>query len=273
MKFKKEIILSVIIGALVIYPIVYMMGVKAEQSGTSPESGSVSKIKELYDKLVLENKGNDETGSWGDAGSMWNRIYSAADSAVDYSLQQYEERDDYAGTYNGGVAPEDYQEEEAVWTDYSVGAELVWKDERTGVYWSANRVGTATNIFTAMSLNTCDFFNEELYEKRGDYSGNDPDCRDAINYCATLEYGGRTDWYLPTHKELLMAYIDGVYNKAGTTPANAASFAFGSVGQANSSSSESSGYPTYAWSVMIWRGSCSAALKTTPIAVRCVSRD
>jgi hypothetical protein len=36
---------------------------------------------------------------------------------------------------------------------------------------------------------------------------------DAITYCSALSYGGYTDWRLPTQKELLTAYIAGIYSK------------------------------------------------------------
>jgi hypothetical protein len=96
---------------------------------------------------------------------------------------------------------------------------------------------------------------------------------DAINYCATLTYAGRSDWYLPSQKELLMAYIDGMMNKAGTTLTNAAAFTTANI---TWSSSEVSGNTARAWDVLIGNGysdSITNKSSTATIATRCVSRD
>lgn len=50
----------------------------AEQVGSSPESGSSSRIKTIYDSLTSSSFGSTSAGAWGDWGSMWNRIYSAS---------------------------------------------------------------------------------------------------------------------------------------------------------------------------------------------------
>lgn len=276
MKFRKDIAVTALIASvtsvLLISPLTYMIGVNAEQGGTSPESGVVSRIGELFGFYEERGQGSDEAGDWGDYGSMWNRIFS---NRVDYSLQQYSERDDFAGSYNGGSLPEDYQLEESEWSDESVGGETVWKDKRTGVYWSPDRGVLTSNNFTAISLNTCDYFNEELYPTRAEYPGEgavDIDCGDAINYCATLDWGGRTDWYLPSQKELIQAYMDGMYNQAGATPEDAAAFTI-SGSMPNWSSSEVSNGSTYAWYVYLFRGSASFPSKTNNYSVRCVARD
>ena len=201
----------------------------------------------------------------------FNLLTGTAPSPIDFSLQQYSERDDFAGTYNSGSGPEDYQLEEMEWTNQSDGSDTVWKDEHTGVYWSSHQ-GNMSNIFTNISLNTCDFFNESLYPTRAEYPGGDSDCGNAINYCATLSFGGRTDWYLPTQKELQQAYMDGIYNKAGDTQAEAAAFTW--IGAfASWSSSESSAYPTYAWAVYLYDGTTTIAPKTVSPSIRCVARD
>jgi hypothetical protein len=53
----------------------------AEQSGTSPESGSTSRIKEAYDWLVAKgtNYGATDAADWtNDWGTYWNRLLNAA---------------------------------------------------------------------------------------------------------------------------------------------------------------------------------------------------
>ena len=356
---KKIIFFSTIFFLLgVVTTQTFQYFVKAD---STPDSGSTSKLRELYDSLVDLGYGV-ETGEWG---IVWNRIKSAAEwtpsgdvtasdvkegltfyndsrelqtgtlslvgdatadqvisgatfyandftiqsgtlaltgdatesdvvsgktfysdgfdlltgtapTPIDYSLQQYSERDNYAGSFYTGVAPEDYTGEESAWTDHSVDADIVWKDEQAGLYWSADRGVLTSNNFTAISLNTCDYFDENLYPTRAEYPGGDTDCGDVINYCAGLSYGGRTDWYLPTQQELMMAYIDGMYNQAGATLADAAAFTFGTTsggGLSFWSSSEVSRYPTYAWNVTLYFGDPNIEGKTNPRAVRCVSRD
>jgi hypothetical protein len=300
----------------------------AEKVGSSPESGSTSRLRTISDALGVLGFGSEGVGSWGDWGAMWNRIYSAAiwnagagdavagnvldgkkfyaganrdlltgtltytgDAAVtdvvagktfysnnvtkqtgtlallDYSLQQYSSRDDYAGP-NGGGGAEDYQGEEATWTS---PVENVWKDGRTGLYWSSSQ-GNKLNQFT---ISDCDFFTTT---PRSNYSGSDTGvgsaqcgpAEDAINYCATLNFGGYSDWYLPSQKELMQAYIDGMFNKAGTTQANAAAFTTTSDFW---SSTEESSDATRAWYEGLRRGTTYSTTKSTGYAVRCVRRD
>jgi len=119
-------------------------------------------------------------------------------------------------------------------------------------------------------------------EPRSSYDGSDLTCGGtveaphAINYCATLDYGGRTDWYLPSQQELQQAYIDGMYNQAGATPTDAAAFTSGTSGGGGYYfwySSEVSDNPSLAWYVLLNGGSTRFNAKTLTYAVRCVARD
>ena len=132
-----------------------------------------------------------------------------------------------------------------------------------------------SNNFTAMFLDTCDYFNSV---PRSSYDGTDSDCGNAINWCATLELDGRSNWYLPSQKELLLAYIDGMYNQAGDTLVDAAAFTVGDGSAVHSgaywSSSEVSFDSNYAWSVLLNVGRADVDGKGSPgNGVRCVSRD
>ncbi len=208
----------------------------AEQSSSSPESGTTSRIKTASDWLVAKgaNYGATDAPDWSNNwGTMWNRIMEAAawepggtaivtdvlegktfyagssdrdnktGSLVNYSSQSleiYQDKDASDGT-----------SEEPAWTNTATN---VWKDSRTGVYWS-NSLGSYTNSFTLL---TCDFFTNN---PRGSYAGGDADCGDAINTCSTFSLDAtgdavpETDWYLPSQKESFQAYIDGMYNQAG----------------------------------------------------------
>lgn len=223
----------------------------AEQAGSSPDSGEDSHIKELYDDLVSENKGEETAGAWGDWGSNWNRIYSSTEyTPVDYSLQSLATYDDYFGTY---------KDEEAEWVeidgspfagyaDLGLATGTVKRDERTGLLWTAESSAYITNVFNLV----------------GD--GLRPTGGNAIAFCDLLnaaEYGGVNSWYLPTQKELLQAYIDGIYSKDNV---------FGTEEYFWSSSEVSDG-PTYAWGVNLYYGYTNLDYKTLAYAVRCVAQD
>lgn len=219
--------------------------VLAEQSGSSPESGVVSRIKTVFDSLVTLTHGSESAGGWGDWGAMWNRIRSAAEwvptgdadeadvasgklfykdsrtqktgtasLAQDWSLQSLIKWDDYK---NGASADGDSAGEESTWVNTAGNASTgVWKDTRTGLYWSVKQ-GTNTNLFTVAS---CDFFSTN---PRGNYTGGDSDCGNAINTCANLSLDAdgdsnpETDWYLPSYKELMTATVDGMVNNTDDT--------------------------------------------------------
>ena len=51
--------------------------VKAEQIGSSPESGVTSRLKTISDALITLGHGSTAAGTWGDW-IMWNQIYSAS---------------------------------------------------------------------------------------------------------------------------------------------------------------------------------------------------
>lgn len=235
-------------------------------------------------KKFYSNSGTLLTGTWtflGDAavdqvlegkkfysnsGTLLTGTYTPP-TPIDFSNMQYSTYDDYAGGDYlgwGGTLTDDYQGEESEWSNMSVGEDIAWRDERTGVYWSAHQ-GTMSNIFTMAS---CDYFTSI---PRSSYDGSDSDCGLAINYCATLDFAGRTDWYLPSQKELMQAYIDGIYNQAGIDEASAAAFVTDNYYW---SSSEVSFYSNTAWGVNLNHGSTANPNKTYPnLGVRCVSRD
>lgn len=263
--------------------------------------GDALETEVMSGKKFYSNSGTLLTGTWsflGDAvvdevldgkkfysnsGTLLTGTYTPP-TPIDFTNMQYSTFDDYAGIdYLGydGTLTEDYKGEEAQWSKISNN---IWKDERAGIYWSSDQTNTmldhvpsipSTNAFKAMSLNTCDYFNAV---PRSSYDGTDPDCGNAINWCATLELDGRSNWYLPSQKELMLAYIDGMYNQAGDTLQEAAEFTVGDGSEVHSgnywSSSEVSNYSTYAWGVGLYRGNTSVGNKTrTDYGVRCVSRD
>lgn len=73
----------VVPAILIMSGILFAAKISAEQNGSSPESGSTSRIKATYDSLVTLTHGSESSGSWGDWGSMWNRIRSAGEWVPD----------------------------------------------------------------------------------------------------------------------------------------------------------------------------------------------
>jgi len=241
-------------------------------------------VSYLGDALVTDVMSGKKFYS--NSGTLLTGTYTPP-TPIDFTNMQYSTYDDYAGIDYlelGGTLTEDYQGEEAEWTEYTSGEDEVWKDERAGLYWSSDQTLTMlaqdpsitnTNTFSAMSLDTCDYFNSV---PRSSYDGSDSDCGNAINWCATLDFGGRTDWYLPSQKELMLAYIDGMYNQAGDTLQEAAEFTVGEGYETHYggywSSSEVSYYSNTAWYVKLDYGYAGSDFKgNTFNGVRCVSRD
>lgn len=187
------------------------------------------------------------------------KLTGTAPPAFDYSTQSKVIWDDYK---NDGSADVDNAGEESAWSNTAGAVDTgVWKDSRTGLYWSANQ-GGITNLFTVAS---CDYFSTS---PRGSYTGGDDDCGLAINHCAALNLasGGTssTDWYLPSQKELMQAYLNGIYNQTNTTFATTSGFW---------SSTETSGDPGYAWRVNLHNGGTGSYPKANAVSVRCVRRD
>jgi len=267
------------------------LAVRAEQAGSSPESDSSSRIKVVYDSLVTLTHGAESAGSWGDWGAWWNRIRSAGEWVpggdllakdvlsgktfhCDSRTQQtgtegmpMEEFDDML--YDDSLGADDSGVEESTWTNTATN---VWKDERTDFYWSSDQ-GQMTNVFPDSDHSPCPFF---ALSDRGDYDGLDADCGNAINTCGLLSLeavtgeGAQTDWYLPSQKELMQAYIDGIYNQTS------AAFVIDGVAVNFWSSTELTADSTKVWYVLLASGYTGNNLKTSYAAwsgTRCVRRD
>ncbi|MBP9781383.1 DUF1566 domain-containing protein [Candidatus Woesebacteria bacterium] len=311
-KLLKSTILA--ISLLIIFgffAFTFQHAVFAEQSGSSPESGATSRIKTIYNSLVALSHGSESAGGWGDWGTYWNRIRSAAawvpsgnateadvasgktfykdsrtqiigtaPAALDYSkqsLMDWEDMRNYGwGQYTPNGLGEDNTDEESTWLNTAGNADTgVWQDARTELFWTANQ-GYHNNLFTKSS---CTYFTSI---PRGSYAGVDANCGpvvvdggitvSAINLCGQLELDAdgdevaETDWYLPSQKELLQAYIDGIFNKTSATFTNYKPYW---------SSTEPSSGTTNGIFVYLYYGGTGYDGKTYEGygAVRCVRRD
>ncbi len=189
-----------------------------------------------------------------------------------YSNQKYATIDDWINA--GGVVGE-YTAEEATWTAVSgspfagygsinyagTGGDLdlksgaVKQDTRTGLWWSdimtvGTTASTTDNQFTLAGV-------------AGVGDGSRPTGGNAIGFCNALNtanFGGYNNWYLPTQKELIQAYIDGSANNLLNPVVN-----FWSSTEYNSTTA-------YAWYVHLGHGSTGYPIKVTSSYVRCVRR-
>jgi hypothetical protein len=272
----------------------------AEQGNLSPESGSTSRLKTISDSLTSLGFGSNASGSWGNWGNMWNRIYSAStwtpntsnnavagDVALGKKFYAGNNRTEITGTAvittdysifknqsfcqkeNTGAPCTAVQPAPSPATTWTNTATNVWKDNRTGLYWS-NSIGQMPINFT---ISSCPFFSSN---PRGSYGGADiTNCglaAYAINTCANLSKvavtgeSAKTDWYLPTRVELLQAYNNNMYGLAGSAFTTTSWYA---------SSTESSVDSTRVWSVRLDNGSTGTYISkvSDSYQVRCVSRD
>lgn len=170
---------------------------------------------------------------------------------------------------------------------YPVGSNVylasgeVKQDTRTGLWWSNV---ASTGAVTAVATSTTNDFwitpadPSRLAGKGDGVRPTAPTVTDgwdttatttvkngnAINFCNALNaisFSGHADWYLPTQKELMQAYIDGAANNLP----NPGNYVWSSTENYNSQSN--------AWYVSLSYGTTYGSTKVTSYAVRCVRRD
>ena len=259
--------------------------VRAEQSGTSPESGATSRLQTLSAALVTLGYGSTAAGSWGDWLAPWNRIYSAATkpfndavakglktgggganvSGCTSGLSCYPQSVGGVEDYNNnGTIPSDSYV--ATWTVCNVGNNYCGtgrsvaekRDENTGLIWSPS-LGSQS-WFVA---NNCKYPNG--------LSGDDGVCNtNGEVACQCVKHTGGADaktgcenyddgnWHLPNQKELMQSYIDGSWAKQS------------SAGNYFWSSTTTSNNTIQAWFTNQSTGYTNNASKTNSYPVRCV---
>ncbi len=193
-----------------------------------------------------------------------------------FTNQQYQTIDDWL---NSGGTSGEYISEEATWTtatttfsgassiDYAttsdntvrildLASNTVKIDDRTGLWW------TDAASYDGLTAPTT---TENYFTLTAD--GSRPTGGSAIGFCNALNtynsndgFGGYTDWYLPTQKELMQAYIDGAANNLP----NPGYYFWSSTQYYNDAA--------YAWRVTLSYGSAYTNTKATRAYVRCVRR-
>lgn len=229
-KFKK-VTLTIVANAFIvsILCLVAFSLVRAETSGSSPESGATSRIKTLYTTLQTATYGSDtDTPDWG---TYWNRIKTAAswvpngNSAVTdvKSGKTFfnSTRTAQTGTYPNptNCSTQAYEDKNASATA-SNNCSLTWTtslspvtgddslagrgglDPRTGLVWSQLLLNNAGTVVFSPTTNSTWSWNNS-----SDADNVAVGSKTAIQLCSERGNG----WRLPTQKELMQAYIDGSY--------------------------------------------------------------
>lgn len=200
-----------------------------------------------------------------DFSSIFNK-HSKMDNLVSedkFANQKFQTKDDWT---NGDGTSGEYIDEEISWSEVrgspfsgydtinyagnngttNLVSGIVKKDSRTGLWWTDRSILTLGNWFTLEA------------------DGERPTGDFAIGFCNalnTVNFGGHNDWYLPTQKELMQAYIDGSANTWSS-----------SVDEYFWSSTEYSLDSRYAWAVNLYNGHMHYNPKDNSYYVRCVRR-
>lgn len=259
--------------AILVVSFYFISQTYAEQSGSSPESGATSRLKATYDSLVSLSYGSESAGSWGDWGTMWNRIRSAAeftpsgDAAVGdtrtgktfYSSSRTQQTGTLSGAAVAACSTQQYHDSHASATQANNCVDnITWSDPADGITGTDKRDQNTTLIWSYPLYNnagTVEFSSSTNSTWSWDASGAN-----------NVAVGGKTaselcsergnSWRLPTQKELQQAYIDGSYWNL-----NQPSNTFWSVTEYDA---------TNAWRVTLYSGYTSNSAKTTTYQVRCV---
>ena len=249
-------------------------GVLTLACATSTFDGVQNLVTDAYDgggdgsnRWCVTDTGDAAAGNIASGTIAWVDGVEITGTFDPWTNQWLQTLDDWEG--GGGTAGE-YTGEEAEWTtvDTFSGYDLinfsanggtldlysgaVKRDERTGLWWSdiaaidgGGTASTTSNDFTWQGI------------------GVRPINGDAIGFCDALntaDFAGYDDWYLPTQKELMQAYIDGSANNLDRP------------GYLFWSSTEHYSAADYAWRVALGYGFTYYTTKVSLYSVRCVRR-
>lgn len=274
--FKKTTI-TIFLSLIATTAIVFVIARAGELNPSSAPGDTMYTLEDIYCKIT-----NCATSTYGldssdEATSTMYTLEEIYDVVFDYSLQKNLIYDDWKGSAAANstslaaayAAGEDQDKEEGEWTAYtdsSLGSEIVasgavYRDERTGLYWSdcysSAQDGTCDQITNSFTLDGVVADTDDGLDAEG---GN------AVDFCESLELDAdgdgtdETNWYLPSQKELMQAYINGAANNIPFP----AYYYWSSTEYYNNSS--------YAWYVYLAVGYTSNSTKGVNYYARCVSR-
>lgn len=142
---------------------------------------------------------------------------------------------------------------------WQIKSGIVKQDLRSGLWWTDVAATTTAGGVGLSASSTSNIFTLTGVAGVGD--GTRPTGGNAIGFCDALNsasFAGYTDWYLPTQKQLMQAYIDGAANNLPNP------------GYYFWSSSEYYNNTAYAWDVILYYGYTGSNTKVTSYYVRCV---
>ena len=260
--------------------------VRAEQGGGSPNSGATSRLVTLSTALTSLSYGSTAAGAWGDWGTSWNRIYSAASNSFNDAkavgtkngggsspitgctsgLNCYPQSVGGVDDYNAaGTTPSDAYKKTWIACDVAAntpshpggnycgtGRSVAEKmDPNTGLVWSPS-ISAGLNWFQA---NNCDNTQAASCTANGQAACICTKLASSKTGCEGYDDGS---WRLPYQKELMQSYIDGSW--ANLT--NAANYYW--------SSTTLSTATQYSWLTYQTNGLTVSTNKTGAYSVRCV---
>ena len=222
MKINKYNLL-LIIAAIVIFGFLSSPA-KAEQTGTSGESGATAYIKTTYNSLVSLGYGSDAAGAWGNWGAYLNRIRSAGEWVPNSAASPNDVREgktfysnsrtQQVGTYPAAtscVTQQYYASHASASKANNCGLDWVAAepavdgddklDPRTGLVWS--KVLRSFGGAAEFTLSTGSSWSWNATASNNIAVGN----KTATQLCSERGNG----WRLPTLKEHFQAYVDGAY--------------------------------------------------------------
>jgi hypothetical protein len=280
---KKIITLNITLSVLA----VFFFAAAATLNPSSGPGDTMKTIEDVYCKYAgCTPAGYGRNSSSTPGSTMYNlqQAYNAIESwqSIDYSKQKNLVYDDYNCANNNQetnsaceAGDGEFTGEEAVWassTDANLNGALVasgkvYRDVRAQIYWAdaydaisgSNTPDTLTNSFT-MSCSDAEVNNGACLQDNYSVKGQ------AIQYCLDLSLDAtgdgvdETDWYLPSQKELMQAYLDG----AGNNLPNA-DYSYWSSTEFYSNAS-------YAWYAFLSYGITDFDSKTNGTYARCVRR-
>ena len=252
-------------------PVGYYSGASSVTVSTSSASFVSTNIKSGINLFGISGNSNvvDTTSGTAVAGDLANdKIAFVGGSQITgtmFTNQKNQTRDDWV---NSGGTTGEYTGEEATWVtvtgspfagydsinyagsggDLDLFSGAVKQDTRTGLWWSdisavAGVASSTSNVFGAAT------------------DGTRPTGGNAIGFCDALNtanFAGHNDWYLPTQKQLMQAYIDGSANNLANP------------GYSFWSSTEHYNLTAFAWNTYLYLGYTGYSTKVTSYYVRCI---